>query len=203
MRDIETTFLTHAALVFNALGRGLLRALTLFGIGLVLLLARRWRALIAFAVAESLTPLVANVIKMLVDRPRPPGPMIDAHGSSYPSGHAAYASATAIALVLLFSRPGRKRLLWFATAALVSAAMVWSRTYLQVHWLSDALAGGLLGLAVVLLSFGGVQTAALPGLRRFSRAGEVTTTSARDGRRRARGRGHPAAGGPRARPERS
>ena len=100
------------------------------------------------------------MIKLFVDRPRPPVPMIDAHGSSYPSGHAAYACATAIALVLLFTRPGPRRLPWFGAAALVSAAMAWSRTYLQVHWLSDVLAGAVLGLAVVLLSFGGVQTAA-------------------------------------------
>ena len=37
--------------------------------------------------------------------------------------------------------------------------MVWSRTYLQVHWLSDALAGAILGLAVALASFGIVQIA--------------------------------------------
>ncbi len=83
--------------------------------------------------------------------------MLNPHGSSFPSGHAAYASATAIALVLLFSRPGPKRPLWYALAALATAAMVWSRTYLQVHWLSDALAGAILGLAVTLASFGVVQ----------------------------------------------
>lgn len=195
MRDIETPFLTHVALIFNALGRGLWRALTLLAIGLVLLIARRWRALIAFAVAEALTPLAGNVIKALVDRPRPPAPMLEAHGSSFPSGHAAYASATAMAVVLLFSVPGRRRALWFAAAAVVSAAMAWSRTYLQVHWLSDVTAGGLLGLAVVLLSFGGVQ-ATRSGLRRLSRAGAETTPSARGGRQQVTDQG-PAAGGAR------
>ena len=121
-------------------------------------------------VAEAMTPVAANVIKLLVDRPRPPGSMVEPHGSSFPSGHAAYASATAIAVVLLFTRAGRRRPLWFGAAAVVSAAMAWSRTYLQVHWLSDAVTGGLLGLAVVLLSFGNVQTAAMSGLRRYSRA---------------------------------
>ena len=194
MSDIETPFLTHIALIFNALGHGLWRALTLLAIGLVLLRARRWQALIAFAVAEAITPVATNVIKLLVDRPRPPGAMVEPHGSSFPSGHAAYASATAIAVVLLFTRAGRRRPLWFGAAAVVSAAMVWSRTYLQVHWLSDALAGGLLGLAVVLLSFGGVQTAAMSGLRRYSRAAGETTPSTRGGRQRVRGRGYPAGG---------
>ena len=37
MQDIETPFLTHVALVFNALGHGVWRALTIAGIGIVLL----------------------------------------------------------------------------------------------------------------------------------------------------------------------
>ena len=157
MQDIQTPILHHLALVFNALGRGLWRGLTLAGVGLVLLVARRWAALISFAVAESLTPLLSNLLKALVTRPRPAGAMLTPHGSSFPSGHAAYAGATAVALVLLFGRPGRKRPLWWALAAVITAGMAWSRTYLQVHWLSDVFAGSLLGIAVALGSFAAAQ----------------------------------------------
>ena len=103
MRDAEATWLTHLALVFNALGHGILRGLTIAGVGLVLLVAGRRAALLAFALAEALTPLLVNLTKLLVGRERPPGAMIEAHGSSYPSGHAAYAGATAVLLVLLFT----------------------------------------------------------------------------------------------------
>jgi len=157
MQDIQTPILKHLALVFNALGKGFWRGLTLTAVGLLLLVARRWAALISFAVAESLTPLLGNVIKTLVTRPRPPGAMLNPHGSSFPSGHAAYAGATAVALVLLFSRPDRKRPLWWALAAVITAGMAWSRTYLQVHWLSDVFAGSLLGIAVTLGSFAVAQ----------------------------------------------
>ncbi len=157
MQDIETAFLTHLALAFNALGHGLWRALTLAGIGLALLLARRWAALAAVAVTEALTPLLVNLIKAAVSRERPPGSMLEAHGTAFPSGHAAYAGATAIALVLLFSRPGRRRRPWFILAAITIAAMAWSRTYLQVHWFSDVLAGASLGVAVALISFAVAQ----------------------------------------------
>ena len=157
MEDIESSFLTHVALVFNALGHGVWRALTIAGIGVALLVARRWAGLIAFALTEALTPLLVNVIKLTVGRERPPGQMLEAHGSSFPSGHAAYSGATAVAFVLLFSRPGPRRHWWFIAAAVVTALMVWSRTYLQVHWLSDAVAGATLGIAVTLLCFAGVQ----------------------------------------------
>ena len=83
--------------------------------------------------------------------------MIEAHGSSYPSGHAAYAGATAVILVLLFTKPGRHRRAWWIVAAVATAGMAWSRTYLQVHWLSDALAGATLGVGVALLSVAVVQ----------------------------------------------
>ena len=157
MQDIQTPFLTHVALVFNALGHGIPRALTIAGVGLVLLVARRSAALAAFALAEALTPLLVNLIKLAVDRERPPDRMIEAYGSSFPSGHAAYAGATAIALVLLYGRLGPRRRWWFGAAAAAIAFMTWSRTYLQVHWLSDAVAGATVGVAVALLCFGVVQ----------------------------------------------
>jgi membrane-associated phospholipid phosphatase len=165
MSDIETGSLHHLALVFNYLGRGLGRILSLVAIALVLVARRRWIALLAFAISESLTPLAVNLLKLFVDRPRPPDELVHVGGSSFPSGHAAYAGATAVALVLLFTRPGGRRAAWWAVAALAVAGMAWSRTYLQVHWLSDALAGAALGVGVALATFaaGQILTPPVPG----------------------------------------
>jgi undecaprenyl-diphosphatase len=157
MKDAQTPFLVHVALVFNYLGRGLGRALTIVAIGIVLLVARRWVALAAYALTEALTPLISSTLKALVDRPRPPDGLVHPSGASFPSGHAAYAGATCVALVLLFSSPGPHRRLWWTLAALGIAGMAWSRTYLQVHWLSDVVGGSLLGIGVSLVSFAGVQ----------------------------------------------
>ena len=157
MHDAETSLLTHVALVFNAVGHGILRALTIGAVGLVLVIARRRAALLAFILVEALTPLLVNVIKLAVGRERPPGALIEAHGSSFPSGHAAYAGATTVMLVLLFTTPGRPRRAWWIAAAALTAGMAWSRTYLEVHWLSDALAGATLGIGVALLGVAVVQ----------------------------------------------
>jgi undecaprenyl-diphosphatase len=156
MQDIQEPWLKQIALVFNALGRGW-SWVTIAGIGLLLVAGRRWLGLVAFALTEAVTPALVALMKALVDRPRPPGQLIYPHGSSFPSGHAAYASATTIALVLLFTNPGRTRSPWIVAAVVLSAGMAWSRTYLQVHWLSDVIAGALLGLAVTLTSFATVQ----------------------------------------------
>jgi undecaprenyl-diphosphatase len=153
MSDTPSATLHHLALIFNYLGRGLGRALSLAAVGLALLLRKRWRGLLAFAAAEALTPLAVNVLKHILDRPRPPNAMLHANGSSFPSGHAAYAAATTVALVLLYTRPGGHRLIWWSVAALATAGMAWSRTYLQLHWLSDVVSGALLGVGVTLVAF--------------------------------------------------
>jgi undecaprenyl-diphosphatase len=166
MRDLGSGALHRLALVFNYLGRGLGRALCLAGIGLLLAVLGRWRALVAFAVAEAVTPIASNLTKHLVDRPRPPHSLLHVTGSSFPSGHAAYAAATAVTLVLVLARPGRRGI-WWAVAALAVAGMAWSRTYLQVHWLTDAVAGAVLGAGVALAGVAAVQM--LADGRRVSR----------------------------------
>jgi undecaprenyl-diphosphatase len=157
MHHLETPLLTDVALAFNWLGRGLGRAFGLTLIGLLLLRRRRWLALAAFAVAESLAPLLSVLLKALIDRPRPPDGLVHAFGPSFPSGHATYAGATCLALVLLFTTPGTRRRWWWALASLGVVGMAWSRTYLQVHWLTDVIAGALLGSGVALLVFAVAQ----------------------------------------------
>ena len=152
MRDIHTHALQDVALAFNYLGRGLGRAL-----------ARRdrRRAHPGQTMAGPLSlrrrrnrhPLSSNLAKQLVDRPRPPDSLLHAAGTSFPSGHVAYAGATAVALVLLYTRPGTHRLAWWTLAALAVAGIAWSRTYLHVHWLTDTVAGAFLGVGVALITF--------------------------------------------------
>ena len=153
MRHLETPLLTQLALAFNWLGRGLGRALTLALVGLLLLRRRRWLALAAFAFAESLAPLLSALLKVLVDRARPSDELVHPVGASFPSGHATVAGATSVALVLLFTTPDTRRRWWWALASLGTVGMAWSRTYLQVHWLTDVIAGALLGSGVSLLVF--------------------------------------------------
>jgi undecaprenyl-diphosphatase len=82
---------------------------------------------------------------------------VSAAGSSFPSGHASFAAATLVAIVVLFTQAGSRRRIWWALAVVGIVAMAWSRTYLQVHWLLDVVAGSLLGAGVSLETFGATQ----------------------------------------------
>ena len=144
------------ALVFNALGQGWAWALTLSAVAILLFCQQRTAALVAFLVAETLSSVLSGALKALIGRPRPPDPHVHPVGSSFPSGHASYGSVTCITLVLLFT-PAGNRARWWAIAALCIAAMGWSRTYLQVHWLSDVIGGALLGIGIALTTFAGAQ----------------------------------------------
>ena len=48
--------------------------------------------------------------------------------------------------------PGRRRAWWGAGAVAFSVLMALSRAYLGAHWLSDAIAGVLLGTSCALLA---------------------------------------------------
>jgi undecaprenyl-diphosphatase len=59
---------------------------------------------------------------------------------------------TVVAAVIALVPPGRARVAWGTAAAVFSVLMALSRAYLGAHWLSDALAGVLLGASCALLA---------------------------------------------------
>jgi membrane-associated phospholipid phosphatase len=86
----------------------------------------------------------------VVDRPRPPDGLDQAGGSSFPSGHAAYAVVYAwlAGTVVVRLRPG----LTGGTAVIaagiaLAVAIGLSRIYLGVHYLSDVVSGWGLGVS--------------------------------------------------------
>jgi membrane-associated phospholipid phosphatase len=113
---------------------------------------------VAGAVAAGIAWVLANVAKVIADRPRPYQVVADAvlrqspaHGTSFPSSHTAVTAAVVIALVPFLPRV-------LAAVAIAYAVLVgWSRVYLGVHYPLDVLAGAGIGMAVggaVLLALG-------------------------------------------------
>ena len=120
----------------------------------------RWvAAYLAFVIVGQ--NVLTRTIKELADRVRPDlNPIAETLGPSFPSGHSATAAAfyAAAALVLGRGRPRLTRALLAGGAVAITVAVAGSRVLLDVHWLSDVIAGVALGwawFAVCSVAFGG------------------------------------------------
>lgn len=117
---------------------------------------RRPRDAGAIITAALLGVAASETLKALVLRTRPTGQLFDSHGASFPSGHSMGAAAIGVSVILVAigsERLGRRLTGWIAAAAVLwIVAMAWSRTALHVHWLTDTIAGMLLGAAAAVLA---------------------------------------------------
>ena len=143
---------TAVAKALNVLGLVYVTVPVRIGIAGFLALRRRWWRLAAFAAAVVLSEVLIGTLKGVYDRARPPGSLVATSGASFPSGHSVAATVTVVAVVIALVPPGRARVAWGAAAAVFSVLMALSRAYLGAHWLSDALAGVLLGASCALLA---------------------------------------------------
>lgn len=146
-----------AVAVFFAEVGGGIGAAACTAIATALLLALRRAREAAFVMtAAVLGVALSEALKAFVLRPRPWDQFYPSHGSSFPSGHSMGAAVLAVSLVLVLAgseRISRAALRWAGIAATVwIGGMMWSRTALHVHWLTDAIAGALLGGCVAIIA---------------------------------------------------
>jgi undecaprenyl-diphosphatase len=116
------------------------------GVGLWLLVRRRYAALGAWFLAWAVADVVTFALKPGVGRPRPGG----GSASSFPSAHAKTAAQVAVGLALLVAGSRLARATAWAVSVGWIVAMGVSRTMLDEHWLSDVVAGAMLGAACAL-----------------------------------------------------
>ena len=173
--DVKNQVLTSLARFLNVLGGGLVTIPLRIGVSVWLIVRTRWRALAAWLLTWVVAELVLAGAKAFFHRGRPPDPLVDVVGFSFPSGHAVAAAATAVALVLVLIPAGPERRRWELAAVAFAFVMALSRVYLQAHWFSDVVAGVLLGAGVALGSAGLVTEIRDIALRRRARASTGTT----------------------------
>jgi undecaprenyl-diphosphatase len=128
--------------------------------------AGRGREALLLSTGLALSAGLVHALKLLCRRPRPEiGSLLVPMPAtwSFPSAHTAQATAFFLVLAILAGRnlPRPAAGLLMASAALVILAVGWSRVYLQVHYVSDVIAGALVGAVAVLAA-----TAAVHGLFR-------------------------------------
>jgi undecaprenyl-diphosphatase len=150
MDDIRTPILTDLFRVLSFAGSGAVTIPLRVIVSVFLVIRRRFMALIAFLLTWAASELLLSYLKGFFHRGRPPHPLVDIVGFSFPSGHAVAGAAIAVALVLVWFAPGPRRRKWERGAMVFAFVMAFSRVYLSAHWFSDTVAGVLLGAGVAI-----------------------------------------------------
>jgi undecaprenyl-diphosphatase len=110
---------------------------------------------IFFVASPLLAAWLAWILKVFIDIPRPLIERVTAIGPSFPSAHAAVATAYFLAILHFAKRDADKarRVLHYMFCILACVLVGVSRLYLGVHWLSDVLAGYIIGAVSVYVCF--------------------------------------------------
>lgn len=132
---------------------------TIFGLALIAMIflayRGRWPEAAGLVVSVCGSAAAAYMLKELVARARPPFPFpaYVETSFSFPSGHAVLSIALYAFLLwaVYEAMPPLWRKMTLSSAAVLIIAVGFSRLYLGVHYLSDVLAGYLLGGIFVLL----------------------------------------------------
>jgi membrane-associated phospholipid phosphatase len=142
------TWAQRASRLMATLGSGAVMVPVRIVVALALLRRRRYPALGAWLLAWAVADAVTWSLKIAIGRVPPDG----VGATSFPSAHAKTAAQIALGLALLVPRQlarGARALAWVVAFAWVIAMAV-SRTVLEEHWLSDVVAGSMLGTACAL-----------------------------------------------------
>ena len=152
--DLRAPWLDAAAKVVTKLGLIAIVGSAVL-LGAALLIRRRYRArAAALVVGAALAWVSVWIVKSVVDRTRPPDPLVHTSGQSYPSAHAANSVgwlALAIALTIMIPTRGG-RIAAVTVGALLAELVGLSRIYLRAHYASDVLAGQVLAVAMYALA---------------------------------------------------
>jgi undecaprenyl-diphosphatase len=163
--QVRDDVLTAVFKLFDWTGKGIVTIPLRIALLAVLLWRRRFAAGIAFALSWASSEIVVATLKPAFGRGRPPLPLVETVGLSFPSGHATAGAALGVAIALAFLRPGHRRRVWIGIAVLLAFVMAFSRVYLGAHWLSDVVTGVLLGSVAAIGSFAIVDEVRLRLLR--------------------------------------
>lgn len=137
------------------LGEWWVLLIAVFVLCLLLVYQKRIWAALAFGAGYVVLLVIVYALKDLIRRPRPTGALIEDSLFSFPSAHAALATYFFCMTALLFAPRIKHPIARMITfVALFSAPLIvaFTRLYFGVHFLTDILAGLLLGGAVVFLA---------------------------------------------------
>jgi undecaprenyl-diphosphatase len=117
-------------------------------ISATLYINRKKHQAILLATASITTAIIITAVKNLLKIPRPTTMLIRETGYSLPSGHTTFAVVFFGLLAFIFAKREHKIPVTIISIFLI-LIIAFSRLYLQAHWLTDILAGIVIGTTIL------------------------------------------------------
>ena len=149
IHTIQTPLLTKFMVILTHFNGEM--GIFIFSLCMVLfLIYKKWYDdLLFYLLSVSGAHISFTAIKMIVKRPRPSSDILSIATHSFPSGHATMATAMSLTVYLILAKriiSTRLQVLLLISCIVWPILIAFSRVYLDVHWLSDVIAGIGLGL---------------------------------------------------------
>lgn len=146
-----------ANFVFNAITQigspGILSLIAII-VSIILALNKKWYYFILMIIGMTGGQIIKSVLKNLIERPRPENTIIEVSSYSFPSGHAVISLIFFTLLAYSFRNKIKNKKTRYAFIFLSGLSFLLigsSRIYLNAHWISDVLAGFILGIFWITL----------------------------------------------------
>jgi len=127
----------------------------IFLVAFILFISKKHTKAKMILLSSGLGISAGSFIKIIVERVRPGNAMIDTIGSSFPSNHAIIAVVLCLFFIYEFSKYIKTKWLkisFIIFVILIFSLLALSRLVLDVHWISDVVAGILIGITCFSIS---------------------------------------------------
>ena len=154
MQRIQNPIFTTISIFLDFLFDPVILILVSFVVSIFLYVYRRKKESVVFFCSVAAAGIIIEALKFIFVRSRPPNPIIIATGYSFPSGHviATLVFFGLLACILFRKKSQKIKLTSYFIAGILIFAVGFSRIYLRVHWLTDVLAGFVVGGIILIVS---------------------------------------------------
>ncbi|MBR9702102.1 phosphatase PAP2 family protein [Candidatus Pacearchaeota archaeon] len=150
MQSIENSVLTSFSKIIAIITDPLILLITSLIIAAILYLKKRNKQATLLATTTIATAILIKLSKQIIQRARPLNALVQEISSAFPSGHTTMAVVFFGLIAYLFIT--KKQKLAAIITTLIILLIAFTRIYLRVHWLTDVIAGVILGTIILAIS---------------------------------------------------